>query len=130
MSKESLVLWILGICVFLLLVAFIFAMFFLKNPKKKTENEKRMKAKDLLILAKKADNSLDKLSEYVEIAKQDYGEFMRENENFDVEFLMILTAHKNINAPLLLGLEKFFKNQSPSRAPFLEKALGEALGKR
>ena len=131
MEKENLILWILGICVVLLLIAFVFAMFFLKNSKKDiAKKEQKISANALLSLLKNPQNSLKDLEEYVKIAEQNHREFMRENTNFDVDFLMILTTHKAVSAPLLLNAQKFFKNAMPERTTLLEKALGAGLGKR
>lgn len=122
---------ILFICVLLLIVAFGFALW--NSKTKKDSNTQQIKipnAQELLELLKAEDNTLESLSKHSQTACKFYERYMEECDDFDLEFVAILTAHKSVNAKLILEIERRFKTLNPSRKTLLDKALSFGLGHR
>ena len=119
---------IVVICV-MLFVAFGFALWSTKKPPI-LQHSSVPKAQELLGLLRSQENTLQSLRKYSQIACEYYGQYMREYQDFDLEFVAIRTAHKNVNAQLILEIERHFKSLNPSRKGMLDKALTSALGRR
>ncbi|MDE5603208.1 MAG: hypothetical protein K2I71_04740, partial [Helicobacter sp.] len=94
------------------------------------KQEKIPNAKELLELLQQKDNTLEILYQCSNLAKIHYTSYFQENENFDLEFVGILSSHKNVNAKLILEIEKYFKSINPNRKELLDKALENGLSKR
>ncbi|TLD84073.1 hypothetical protein LS70_004525 [Helicobacter sp. MIT 11-5569] len=121
---------ILFICV-LLVIAFGYALWNSKGKKdSKNPSTKIPNAKELLEMLKEKGNSLEQLKSYSKIACAHYEQYMQEIKDFDLEFVAILTAHKNVNAKLILEIERHFKNINPERKALLDQALTVGLGSR
>ncbi|MBX7490256.1 hypothetical protein [Helicobacter turcicus] len=121
---------ILFVCV-LLLIAFGFALWNSKTKKNSnTPQTKIPNAQELLELLKAKDNTLESLSKHSQTACKFYERYMDECDDFDLEFVAILTAHKNVNAKLILEIERRFKTLNPARKTLLDKALTFGLGHR
>lgn len=130
MSQENGFLIIAILCLFVILGAFCFAMLFLKNKNKESKDEPQEDIptpKDLIVLLENKKNTLKELEHYSQIALKHYRHYMQQMPNFDLEFLIVLVAHKSVNAKLILEVERFFKSSDPNRVEVIEKALGVGL---
>lgn len=125
------------ILVFLIVGLLLIALFFvflgdkMFGKKQTTQNLPKIpNAQEVLILLKDKDNDLHKLEQYSKLASEHYAQYMQEIENFDLEFVAILTSHKGVNAKLILEVERHFKQQNPERKSLLDQALGMGLKHR
>lgn len=130
MQDNILILSIIVLVVLALLIALFVAF---KREKPKTYQEKEFEipnATKLLELLKDPSNNLNTLEKYAKYAHSHYAQYMQEVPDFDLEFVAILTAHKGVNAKLVLEIEKKFKALNPERKALLDKALSVGLGHR
>ena len=130
MQDNILILSIIVLVVLALLIALFVAF---KREKPKTYQEKEFEipnATKLLELLKDPSNNLNTLEKYAKYAHSHYAQYMQEVPDFDLEFVAILTAHKGVNAKLVLEIEKKFKTLNPERKALLDKALSVGLGHR
>ena len=130
MQDDILILSIIVLVVLALLIALFVAF---KREKPKTYQEKEFEipnATKLLELLKDPSNNLNTLEKYAKYAHSHYAQYMQEVPDFDLEFVAILTAHKGVNAKLVLEIEKKFKALNPERKALLDKALSVGLGHR
>ena len=130
MQDNILILSIIVLVVLALLIALFVAF---KREKPKTYQEKEFEipnATKLLELLKDPSNNLNTLEKYAKYAHSHYAQYMQEVPDFDLEFVTILTAHKGVNAKLVLEIEKKFKALNPERKALLDKALSVGLGHR
>ena len=130
MQDNILILSIIVLVVLALLIALFVAF---KREKPKTYQEKEFEipnATKLLELLKDPSNNLNTLEKYAKNAHSHYAQYMQEVPDFDLEFVAILTAHKGVNAKLVLEIEKKFKALNPERKALLDKALSVGLGHR
>lgn len=130
MQDNILILSIIVLVVLALLIALFVAF---KREKPKTYQEKEFEipnATKLLELLKDPSNNLNTLEKYAKYAHSHYAQYMQEVPDFDLEFVAILTAHKGVNAKLVLEIEKKFKVLNPERKALLDKALSVGLGHR
>ena len=128
--SDILILSIVALIVLALLIALFIAF---KREKPKIHNEKEFEipnAAKLLELLRDPNNNLNTLTKYADYAHSHYIQYMQEIPNFDLEFIAILTAHKSVNAKLILEIEKRFKALNPERKALLAKALSVGLGHR
>ncbi|WP_299547734.1 hypothetical protein [uncultured Helicobacter sp.] len=130
MEKWILILIVL-ICV-ILLIAFGFALW---SGQKKQSSPKKVSnriptAKELLELLQDNTNTLADLKAHSNTACANYEHYMQEQSDFDLEFVAILTAHKSVNAKLILEVERNFKSINPARKTLLDQALSLGLGNR
>lgn len=128
-SGDYLVVFIILFVILLLFVWLVFAFLHTKTSKKQTII-KDYSAHEILELVKDSNNSLSALEEYSKIAKAHYHRYMGEISDFDLEFVVVLSAHKHVNAKLILEVERYFKVENPNRATLLDNALGAGLKKR
>lgn len=115
---------------FFLLVAFGFALWSNKEKNKIKKDIKIPNAKELLELLRNDKNSLEDLRRYSDIAYTHYKNYMQECNDFDLKFIADLTTHKNVNAKLILEIERGFKNIDPTRKTLLDQALSLGLKNR
>ncbi|WP_279127853.1 hypothetical protein [Helicobacter winghamensis] len=121
---------ILCVCIILLIV-FGFALWSGQKTKESKNNKKAIPtAKELLELLRDKNNTLEDLQTYSNTAYTYYERYMQENNDFDLEFIAILTAHKSVNAKLILEIERKFKSINPARKALLDQALTLGLGHR
>ncbi|MCI5969086.1 hypothetical protein [Helicobacter sp.] len=126
--------WIL-LTILLICLLFLIALgFALSNSKTKKDSKdtqpKIPNAQELLKLLKTEENTLESLHQYSKTACAFYNRYMQECNDFDLEFIAILSAHKNVNAKLILEIERNFKTLNPARKTLLDKALTLGLGYR
>ncbi len=133
MQKEDWILFLVFLIGGLLLIALFFVFLGDKMFNKKETPSDTLKipnAQELLELLKDKTNDLKKLEQYSKLAFAHYQQYMQEIENFDLEFIAILTSHKSVSAKLILEVERHFKQLNPTRKELLEKALGMGLKHR
>lgn len=126
--------WILFLMLFVcagLLIALGFALWGSLNKKKAQDvANKTPNAKELLDLLQREENSLEQLKNFSSIACKFSKQYLQEMDDFDLEFIVILTAHQNVNAKLILEVERHFKNINPTRKTLLDEALSIGLKHR
>lgn len=128
--SDILILGVVALIVLALLIA-LFIAFKREKPKIHKENEFEIpNAAKLLELLRDPNNNLNTLTKYADYAHSHYIQYMQEIPDFDLEFVAILTAHKSVNAKLVLEIEKKFKALNPERKALLDKALSVGLGHR
>lgn len=132
MQKGDWILFLVFLIGGLLLIALFFVFLGDKmfHKKQTTPDFKIPNAKEILELLKDKQNDLKKLEQYSNLAFAHYRQYMQEIENFDLEFIAILTSHKGVSAKLILEAEKHFKQLNPARKELLEKALNVGLKRR
>ncbi|TLE13995.1 hypothetical protein LS72_009270 [Helicobacter apodemus] len=130
MQQKDWVLVIIFLSIGLIFISLFFIFFFYKNTQPQKKQEKMPNAKEILELLRQKENTLESLHQYSSLAKIHHTSYFQENENFDLEFVSILASHKNVNAKLVLEIEKYFKSINPNRKELLDKALESGLNKR
>ncbi|TLD86787.1 hypothetical protein [Helicobacter sp. MIT 05-5294] len=133
MQKEDWILFLVFLIVGLLLIAlfFVFLGDRMFGKGKTAQNAPKIpNAQEVLTQLKDQSKDLHQLEFYSQLAFAQYAQYMQEVENFDLEFIAILTSHKSVNAKLILEVEKHFKQLNPKRKELLEKALGVGLKRR
>lgn len=130
MQSKDWILILIFLSIGLIFIALFFIFFFYKNTQAPKKQEKIPNAKEILELLGQRGNTLESLQQYSNLAKIHHSSYFQENENFDLEFVSILASHKNVNAKLVLEVEKYFKSMNPNRKELLDKALGSGLNKR
>ncbi|WP_104722556.1 hypothetical protein [Helicobacter mesocricetorum] len=130
MQPKDWILVLIFLSIGLVFIALFFIFFFKKNTPQSKKQEKIPNAKELLELLAQKENTLEMLYQYSNLAKIHHTSYFQESENFDLEFVSILASHKNVNAKLVLEVEKYFKSINPERKELLDKALESGLNKR
>lgn len=128
-NKEYLLVVIILFAIFILFVALVFAFIKTNNRNKRVQVDD-YSALEILSILEDSNNTLERLKYYSDIAKMHYNRYMGEVENFDLKVVAILSSHKSVNAKLVLEVERYFKNENPSRKQLIDKALGAGLSNR
>ncbi|CAM2950017.1 hypothetical protein [Helicobacter burdigaliensis] len=130
MPIEDWILVLVFLIIGLLFIGLVFVFFAFGGKENQHSSKSKLSAKELLKALNAKENDLQKLQEYSEIAKNYYLEYLEEYKDFDVEFVVGLSAHKSVNAKLVLEVERYFKKINPTREKLIERALVKGLDKR
>ena len=127
-NSDYLIVFFILFIIVLLFVWLVFAFLHTKTSKRQTII-KDYSAHEILELVKDS-NSLSNLEEYCKIARVHYHRYMGEISDFDLNFIILLSVNKHVNAKLILEVERYFRLENPSRAKLLDNALGTGLKNR
>lgn len=129
MQRDFLVLVLISAAIGILFLGLLFA-FLLGKSKTPKKAEKIPSAREVLEALGQGSKTLEDLGECVGLAKAHYCDYMEEIADFDVQFVVLLAAHKAVSAKLLLEVESYFKSMDSSRKEILSKALGAGVARR